>query len=250
MANFKPLKNYILFCIDHLIDNYNLEGPFIDIGCGTGDVSAHFGNKGWSGKAIDLSTPAIAEASYNLRNYKNIKVEQSDVNKIQDKYKTLLLLDILEHTEDDLDLLSKSLDCMADDGSLIITVPSNMREWRWDDEYYGHLRRYSKGEIVKKLELSGLETIVIWDFTFPLFWIMRRAYVLLLSPKNYDSQETKFQKTLLSSKRNAWEIPFISTFLSKGKIIWSYIYRYQFHYFKKYIDQGHEVIILAKKIRK
>lgn len=45
MANFRPLKEYMFYCLGRCIAQYGLTGPFLEIGCGVGDVSAHLAAK-------------------------------------------------------------------------------------------------------------------------------------------------------------------------------------------------------------
>ena len=61
MANFKPLKNYLIELIDQMVSEYHAQGPFLDAGCGQGDIAEHFAAKEWSGQAIDLSTTAVEQ---------------------------------------------------------------------------------------------------------------------------------------------------------------------------------------------
>lgn len=66
MANFKPLKKYMIYLINELVEKHALSGPFLDIGCGKGDISMYFIKKGWKGKAIDLSEEAVVATKITL----------------------------------------------------------------------------------------------------------------------------------------------------------------------------------------
>ena len=61
MANFSPWKKYMLELVDEMVVKNNLSQPFLDIGCGNGDVTLHFAQKGWHGMAIDPSITAIEQ---------------------------------------------------------------------------------------------------------------------------------------------------------------------------------------------
>jgi len=78
MANFRPLKDYMFYCLDRCIDLYGLREPFLEIGCGRGDVSAYLGAKGWSGLAIDFSDAAIVQAKQNLVQVPNVSVKKQE----------------------------------------------------------------------------------------------------------------------------------------------------------------------------
>jgi SAM-dependent methyltransferase len=247
MANFPPLKNYILYCLDRLIDQYNLTWPFLDVGCGSADVSCHLALRGWQGKAIDFSDIAIHQAKKSLLIFQSIKLEQKSIFQETGTYKTILLMDVIEHIEDDNAALKKLYSLMVPDGHLVITVPSNPKEWRWDDDLYGHYRRYTVEEIKNKLVKANFEPIVFWDFTYPVFWIMRRLYTRLKSSPE-DANTDKLAHSMESSAFNAWDMPVCANLLSRKSFLWDIVYKMQFACFKNKLGNGHEIMILARRI--
>ena len=54
----------------------------------------------------------------------------------------MLLMDVLEHVEDDFLLLSRLLEQLPEGGHLLLTVPADPRLWSEHDESFGHFRRY------------------------------------------------------------------------------------------------------------
>lgn len=156
-------------------------------------------------------------------------------------------MDVLEHIEDDNAALKKASSLLSAKGHLLISVPSNPKEWRWDDDVYGHYRRYTVEEIRNKLLKVQIEPLVFWDFTYPVFWIMRRLYTRLKT--SFEKKEKdKLARTIASSSVNAWNMPFCSGFLSGKYILWELIYMIQFKYFKDKVQNGHEMLVLAKKM--
>ncbi len=246
MANFPPLKHYILYCIDQMIRQYHLEPPFLDVGCGIGDVSAHLAEKGWSGKAIDISAPAIELATTQLRKFPSVELKKQSLFEERRTYKTIIALDILEHLEDDETAIQKISDLLDPDGHLIVAVPSNPKEWRWDDDYVEHKRRYTEATMTAKFKKSSLNSVVFWDFTFPVFWLMRRMYTSIRKapPKSETSNHEKIE---ISGIVKMWHFPIISDLLSKKSFLWDLVYRWQFRQFKNRPDLGHEMIVLAQK---
>lgn len=246
MANFPPLKNYILYCLDKLIDSYNIQGPFLDVGCGIGDVSVHLAKKGFTGTALDMSEQAFEAAKKNLSAFNAVSVENMSLFEMEGSFKTVLAMDVIEHIENDIDALKKSASLLNDQGHLVLSVPTNPKEWRWDDDFYGHVRRYSKEELNEKLLSCGFEVIDILDFTFPSFWLMRRMYTRIKKPPK-NTHDDASNRTKESSLVNSWDIPLISGILSGDNFIWRLIYKIQYSCFRKMIGNGHEAIILAKK---
>jgi SAM-dependent methyltransferase len=246
MANFPPLKRYILYCLDRLIDGYDLADPFLDVGCGIGDVALHLSRRGWRGKAIDRSEQAVQRARQVLQNTGTIEVEHHSLETEQGCYSTVIAMDVLEHIPDDVSALNEIHRVLIPGGYLILGVPSNPREWRWDDEFYGHCRRYSRKDLDEKLAQNGFESVVYWDFTYPVFWLMRRLYTRWKRPIPFDPDAQS--RTQASSMQSAWESGRVSMLLGRDLFLWRWIYGLQFHCFRNSIHRGHEMLALARKV--
>lgn len=244
MANFLPLKNYFLYSLDKLISKYHLQPPFLDIGCGIGDVSSFIATKGWSGKAIDISEKAVDAAKTRLSDYP-VKVEKMSFFSEKDKFNTIIAFDVIEHIENDGEAIIKISDLLEPNGYFVMIVPSNPNEWRWDDEYYGHYRRYRADEIKDKLIAANLDPVEMWDVTYPLFWLMRRLYILV-KKKPTGSYSDKESRTKGSSLTNSWDMGFLSKLLAKDWSLWKSVYSMQ-HLFRNQVTNGHEVMVIARK---
>jgi SAM-dependent methyltransferase len=258
VANFLPLKNHLLFCVDELLARHDIgndvAGPFLDAGCGSGDVSLHLARKGWTGTAVDASPDAVARARALLAPYPDVRVEQgsafgpnfssSDAPERAD-FALALAMDVIEHLEDDAAALSALAARLRPGGHLVVSVPSNPREWRWDDEVFGHYRRYTEADLRAKLRAAGFVTLEIWDFTFPVFWAMRRAYTRLKpAPRVLDG--SREERTRASSGENPWAVPG-SGLLSRDNFLWRALSRWQFARHRHRLGRGHEFVALAVK---
>lgn len=248
MANFLPLKHYMFYCLDRFIERYGLRGPFLEIGCGRGDVSAHLARKGWCGLAIDYSDAAVALAASTLAPYSGVAVRKQDLAEIEGRFRCILMWDVLEHMSDDEGALRAVEALLEPGGQLLLAVPSNPREWRWDDDFYGHWRRYTVSDLSAKLDRAGLSPVVFWDFTYPVYWLMRRAYTRLKSQgASTGPGDDKEASTKASATVNAWDIPLVSKLLDRTAILWHPIHRLQFRLFRNATERGHEFFALAQK---
>lgn len=245
MANFKPLNNYSLFLLDKLIEKYKIKSPFLDVACGNGYLSKHLAKKGWVGEAIDYSAKSVFVTQEKLTEFKKVKVKKKSFSKASGKFNTVLMFDILEHIKDDISALKKTYSLLSTGGYLVLATPSNIREWRWDDDFYGHFRRYTQNELKEKLIKAGFKPIVCYDYTFPIFWLLRKLYTKLRNGKEILGSMQK--RTKESSFAYAWDIPFVSMLLNNSTVVWCPIYFLQYILFKKFTSFGNAIIILAQK---
>jgi SAM-dependent methyltransferase len=247
MANFLPLKQYIFQLLDKMIDTHHLVGPFLDAGGGIGDTALHLARRGWSGLMVDSSPEAVAQAAVALAPYP-VRAETKSILEVQEKFNTIVMLTVIEHVKNDLELLRHLRGCFMPDQHnqyLILSMPVNPKtEWRWDDDYYGHYRRYEKAAWQKQLLECGFKTVEFWDYTFPVFWAMRRLYTRCLPPKKPDSA-TKEINTAASSMHSAWEMGGVSSVITRLPI-WPLVNAAQKPF--RNGPHGYESIILVKAI--
>ncbi len=74
-------------------------------------------------------------------------------------FDTIILVNVLEHIEDDIQLLINIKGLLTDNGKIIICVPATNRLYCYMDKNVGHYRRYNKGELRIKAEKAGLDVI-------------------------------------------------------------------------------------------
>jgi len=80
-----------------------------------------------------------------------------------------LFIDVLEHVTNPTELLSRHLESSSGKAILVISVPAFRILWSPHDEFLGHIDRYQIKQILKWLELSGIN-----------FKIYRRHYLFSL----------------------------------------------------------------------
>lgn len=244
MANFQPLNNYALFILDKLISKYSLKPPFLDVACGNGYVAKHLAKKGWEGKAIDYSKEAVEIAKNNLKNYKKVIVEEKAADKEMGHYRTIFMFDVLEHIKYDQLFLNKISSLLLSEGHLVIAGPSNPNQWGWDDDFYGHYRRYTAENLKGKLIKAKLRPLICYDYTYPIFFFLRKLFITFVHKVNKKSIE---KRTLESSFIYSWKIPVVSVIIDKTSLLWYPLYYIQYLFFKNLLSRGSAIIILSKK---
>jgi len=96
----------------------------------------------------------------------------------------IALFDVLEHTDDDRAALSSLVSRLNPGGSMFLTVPAFQRLFSPHDTLHHHHRRYSRSELMTKIENAGLkvELITYWNFfLFPVAVAVRFASILGLT---------------------------------------------------------------------
>ncbi len=246
MATFTPFKEHILRELDALVDRHGLVGPFLDAGCGRGDVSAHLAHRGWDGVALDLSVDATSAAGMALDGMPGVQVVHGDLAHYRGgPFPTVVMLDVIEHIDQDRLALATVARLQHAGGHLLMTVPTNhAREWRWDDEVYGHVRRYDPDELRVMLLDAGYDLVEMWDITFPFLWAMRRMYTAVKRPPVI--RGTSLERTRASSDVRAWDICLVS-WLVTHCLPWRLLSCVMRHWRNRF-DLGHEVILLARRI--
>jgi SAM-dependent methyltransferase len=144
----------------------------LDVGCGTGTFTAYLRSRGVSAYGVDQL------ASGNLAPL--VRADATRLPIAPSSCDVILLLDVLEHT-DDVAVLREARRVLRDDGVAIVLVPAWPWLWSARDERAGHLRRYTRPALTAAVERAGLR-IERWTFyqslLFPLFawsrWRVRR----------------------------------------------------------------------------
>jgi len=94
----------------------------------------------------------------------------------EQKFDLITMFDVLEHIEDDASALSALVTRLNADGALFITVPAFGWLFSQHDRLHHHFRRYSKKELIAKIQAAGLavEYTTYWNiFLFPVVAAIR-----------------------------------------------------------------------------
>jgi SAM-dependent methyltransferase len=142
------LKNYNKF-VQLIIKRHINEGEVLDFGCGRGDFAKHLNDSGYKCDGVEVDKKAVLESQK-----KSIKVFNS-LSEVKKLYPTVISLNVLEHIEDDIEVLKNLFNIIENDGSLVLYLPASMAAWSNMDVEVGHYRRYSKKEIIHKLHTTG-----------------------------------------------------------------------------------------------
>ncbi|MDD5355730.1 MAG: class I SAM-dependent methyltransferase, partial [Candidatus Omnitrophica bacterium] len=103
-----------------------------------------------------------------------------------------IIADVLEHLDNDKQLLVETFSCLKTNGMVIITVPAYQHMWSYWDERLNHKRRYSLATIKKKVSESGLIVTKASYFNMLLYPFVYIYRIIFHWPKSRYSKKSDF----------------------------------------------------------
>ncbi len=145
------------------------DSPALEVGCGTGANLSILGSAGLCTIGLDRSTYALTL----VKSKEELPLLAGDLNNLPVKTGSVglvIAMDILEHLDDDARGISESYRALNENGLLILTVPAFKFLWGIQDRVTGHKRRYTRIQIVNRLEDMGFDILKSSYFNFLLFF--------------------------------------------------------------------------------
>jgi len=236
----KEAVNYNRWLVQLVRDRARKKNRLLDFGAGVGTLALELARDGYRVECVepDADQREILSAAGLPAHADLTSIEDESID-------FAYTFNVLEHIDDDRGALRTVERLLRPGGQLLLAVPSNPREWRWDDDFYGHFRRYTVADMTQKLTQAGFEARAFWDFTFPWFWLMRRMYTRVKTAP--PAAADKDASTKASATVNAWDVPLLSKLLDRTAILWYPLHRLQFRLFRNATRRGHEFFVLARK---
>ena len=130
------------------------DANILEIGCGTGGnipILQKYGNV----KAVEMDEFAI---EYAQKTGSEIRQGYLPNNfPYNEKFDLICMFDVLEHIENDEETLKVLNSFLKPSGSLFITVPAYQWLYGSHDKLLHHKRRYSKSDLIQKLQSNKFE---------------------------------------------------------------------------------------------
>jgi SAM-dependent methyltransferase len=145
----------------------------LEVGCGNGYVMAGVerGRPGLELSGSELSLDALRIARGRVP---AASLYQFDARSIpfREEFDVVCAFDVLEHIEDDMAALREMHAAAKPRGGLLLTVPQHRWLWSPPDDYAGHRRRYTRGELLDKLHAVGFEELMVTSFATAVLPLM------------------------------------------------------------------------------
>jgi SAM-dependent methyltransferase len=139
----------------------------LDIGCGTGETLTYIKSLFPKALLYGIDTSSKAVTFSKRRGHKNIYKASATKLPFKNQYfDVILILDVLEHIENDQLVLNEINRVLKKNGTIIITSPGLSFIWSTHDTKQGHKRRYTRSQIKQLAVKSGLKVNFISYFNF------------------------------------------------------------------------------------
>jgi len=147
---------------------FDLREPILDLGGGPGTFM----------KFLEVKNATIIDLTGNDvlvdKNYKFIKKDLTKKLGINKKYKTIFIMETLEHLHNPLYLLAQAYDLLDDDSKCYISIPYTKLDHTKKKGLGSHINRWKKNELINQLKKLGFKGKIIQKrrrFKNTAFWL-------------------------------------------------------------------------------
>jgi 2-polyprenyl-3-methyl-5-hydroxy-6-metoxy-1,4-benzoquinol methylase len=140
---------------------------FCEIGCGTGFVLQGLA-RACPELALFGSEVSVAGLAYAATRVPGATLFQMDATHmpLAEEFDVIGAFDVLEHIEDDRQVIRQVFRALRPGGHMIVTVPQHMLLWSAGDVAAHHVRRYARRELIEKLSEAGFRIALRTSFVF------------------------------------------------------------------------------------
>ena len=142
--------------LERVLKHVPTGSSFLEIGCGTGNVSSFLSSYGYSVVGCEFYHRALHMAWPGFT-----KVQGSGLSLPfrHGSFDAVGLFDVLEHFDEDLAVLSEAASVIPAGGVIFITVPARRELWSGFDKLSSHRRRYHPKDLSELIHRAGLSLL-------------------------------------------------------------------------------------------
>lgn len=181
--------------------NFIKRGIAIEIGPGHGKFTRKIINHVDKLIVSDIDQVAVDKITNELRNLKEIKylvMNGIEEDKLKEQVDNIILINLLEHIENDTEFISQCYKSLKHNGKLILFLPAFELLYSELDKQAGHFRRYTKKKIINLLNKNGFRINKIRYFNSIGFfgWLVNKYTKSKLNSKTTNVQVVLYDKMI------------------------------------------------------
>ncbi len=137
-------------------------GRALDIGAAGGGNTRVLQAHGWQAVALEYSD-SVADVA-KARGISAIRADARELPLESDSCGLVTAFDILEHIDEDYLATAEIARVLKPGGTALIAVPCDMALWSAHDDEVGHVRRYTRPELIGVIQKAGLQVEQVWSW--------------------------------------------------------------------------------------
>lgn len=151
--------------------------------------------------AVDINYNDLDDNDSNIDNI----IKLNNVNDIKDNsVNCIVLMDVLEHIENENEFLENVLDKLMEGGTILITVPAHQFLFSEHDKFLDHYRRYNKKRLLDTVSKHKVEIEEMFYF-YSILFIARMLQILfyrlkIIKPNNKGVGAWQYSQTCVITK--------------------------------------------------
>ena len=146
----------------------------LNVGAGQGSFTLLLEERGYEVVSADVSEPAVAVLEARVRG----EVVLADLTNLpfpDRAFGAVVAGEVLEHIGDDHAALSEAARVLRPGGVVALSVPAHPAWFGASDRWAGHVRRYTRGMLVRTIADAGLALERVRPWGFPMSALYHRA---------------------------------------------------------------------------
>ena len=192
-----------------LVRKFLQGGSVLDIGCGTGHLLRELSDEGREVTGVEPTKELFEYSKKICEKHKKINlynVGGEHLKELNKKFDNIVCVDVIEHVENDIGILKSAYEVSGKNALFIVLVPAFPFLYGERDKAIGHLRRYSKKELIEKIENNGFKVIKsrYWNALGFLFYILFEKILRKKIPEGHRYRDKKGVTLLINKLLDLW----------------------------------------------
>jgi 2-polyprenyl-3-methyl-5-hydroxy-6-metoxy-1,4-benzoquinol methylase len=190
---FRGRREAIFQILKRFIPDYKNK-KMLEVGCGGGNIVDFLKGKGMNIEGADIFFEGLQFARKRVNtNFYQINIKDIP---FKNEFDLIGLFDVLEHVQEEEQVLVNVYKALKPEGHLFISVPALPLLWSYFDKIACHKRRYTKRELANKLKKQGFSIIkatYLFMLLLPIMTLKRK-----INPGRFSGHPTDLLKQELS----------------------------------------------------